>query len=172
MSLSPADIRLIIDALHESEWDQASIVIGETRIAVARNGLALEGGEATAAAPVAVAKAPAPPAPAPAAAALAEAPASPAPAAPTGSIDAAGSGAHMITAPSVGVFWCAPQPGAAPFVQVGERVEAGDTVGIVEVMKLMNSITTEVSGEVVAVHAQNASPVEFGTPLVSIRSDN
>lgn len=168
MSLSPADIRLIIDALQESDWDQASITIGETRIAVARNGLTLEG-----AAPAA------PAAPTGVAAAAQAVPAEPAPSIPAVEMpapeadrtDAAVPGAHVITAPSVGVFWRAPQPGAAPFVEVGQRVEAGDTVGIVEVMKLMNNITAEVSGEVVAIHAANSGAVEFGTPLVSIRAD-
>jgi biotin carboxyl carrier protein len=75
----------------------------------------------------------------------------------------------VITAPSVGVFWRAPEPGAPAFVEVGSRVEVGDTLGIVEVMKLMSNVAADVAGEVVAIHAENASTVQFGTPLVTIR---
>lgn len=169
MSLSPSDIRLLIDALQESDWDQASISIGETRIAVARNGLSLTG--ETAAAPVAE-----PPLSEPVAAVTPVVPAEAVVAAPapavTGSTDEPVPGAHVIKAPSVGVFWRAPQPGAAPFVEVGQRVAVGDTVGIVEVMKLMNNITADVAGEVLAIHTENSGAVEFGTPLISIRADN
>lgn len=168
LSLSSSDIRLIIDALQESGWDQASVVIGDVRIAVARNGLSLDG---------------AAPAPAPSAPAVAQAPAAPpvgAPATPPAAPPAASApepapasaGGHVVAAPSVGVFWRAPQPGAAPFVEVGSRVAAGDTLGIVEVMKLMNTISADVSGVVTAVHVANAGAVEFGTPLFSIEVED
>lgn len=78
----------------------------------------------------------------------------------------------MVTAPSVGIFWRAPEPGAKPFVEVGSKVAVGDTVGIVEVMKLMGNVTAEVAGTVTAVHVENAQGVEFGTPLVTIRPEN
>lgn len=161
MSLSPSDIRIIVDALQDSGWDQATVVIGDARIAVARNGLALDGGAAPTAPmpPAALVASPAP-APAPAPAPIPASAAAPEPAVADG---------HVVASPSVGVFWRAPQPGAAPFVEVGARVSVGDTVGIVEVMKLMNTVTADVSGEVVAVHVANAGVVEFGTPLVTIR---
>jgi acetyl-CoA carboxylase biotin carboxyl carrier protein len=165
MSLSASDIRVIVDALQASDWDQATIVVGDVRIAVARRGLPLPGEGATTApaptpAPAAVAQAVPATAtatqPAPTAARSVQAP----PAAVTG---------HVITAPSVGVFWRAPEPGAPAFVEVGSRVEPGDTLGIVEVMKLMSNVAADVAGEVVAIHAENASNVQFGTPLVTIR---
>lgn len=163
MSLSPSDIRIIVDALQESEWDQATVKIGDVQIAVARNGLGLPGEQNSAVS-----------APSPSSSALAESAAVPAPT-PAASTPAAPAPAavdgHVIESPSVGVFWRAPQPGAAPFVEVGTKVQAGDTIGIVEVMKLMNNISADVSGEVVAIHVENAGAVEFGTPLVTIKAE-
>lgn len=74
----------------------------------------------------------------------------------------------MITAPSVGVFWRSPRPGLPPFVEVGQTVAVGDTVCIVEMMKLMNNVASEVSGVVAAIHVENAEQVEYGAPLVTI----
>jgi len=76
-----------------------------------------------------------------------------------------------VTAPMVGTFYRAPEPGARPFVEVGDRVEAGDPVGIVEAMKLMNRIVTDVAGVVVAVDVVDADGVEFGQTLVRIKAD-
>jgi acetyl-CoA carboxylase biotin carboxyl carrier protein len=73
-----------------------------------------------------------------------------------------------VNSPSVGLFWRAPAPGAPPFVEVGGRVTAGDTVAIVEVMKLMNHVTAPVSGTVTAVLVENGEAVEFGQVLVVI----
>lgn len=167
MSLSSSDIRAIVDALQESDWDQATVVVGDVRIAVSRRGLPLPGESATGApvAPPAATAAAAPPAPAP----VAPAPVAPAPAAPAPVAPPAAPTGHVVTAPSVGVFWRAPEPGAAPFVEVGTAVQVGDTIGIVEVMKLMSNVAADIAGEVVAVHVENAAAVEFGTPLVTIR---
>jgi acetyl-CoA carboxylase biotin carboxyl carrier protein len=153
VSISSTDITAIVGALQDSEWDEAVVVVGDVRIAVARNGAGL-------AAPAPAA----PPAPAPAA------PPAPTPAPPTLATTVApvDASAHQVTAPSVGVFWQAPEPGAAPFVQVGSRVEVGDTVAIVEIMKLMNNVASDVAGVVTAVHVENGGTVEFGTPLLSI----
>lgn len=166
MELSAADIKLIVSTLQESDYDEAEVVVGDVRIAVARGGGRLAASSAApAAAEVATpAQAPAPP-PAPVASVTATEPAAPA-AAP-----AADPGDTAVTAPSVGVFWAAPEPGAAPFVEVGSRVAVGDTLGIVEVMKLMSNVVAEVAGIVSAVHVDNAQSVEFGTPLVSIRAE-
>jgi acetyl-CoA carboxylase biotin carboxyl carrier protein len=80
-------------------------------------------------------------------------------------------GIHEIVAPLVGTFYIAPEPGAAPFVRTGDRVEAGQTVGIVEAMKLLNPVSAEFGGEVVDVLVGDAEPVEFGQGLVRIRAD-
>lgn len=165
--LSAADIGQILAALERSSWDQAEIVVGEVRIAVGRGDLAAPAGSQSAPS--------APPQAAPAAAqsvpaATREAAPAVAPAVETTA--PAGEGDHEITAPSVGVFWEAPSPGAPPFVEVGGRVEAGDTIGIVEVMKLMNNVVADVSGTVTAVLVENAAHVEYGTPLVAIKTDD
>jgi acetyl-CoA carboxylase biotin carboxyl carrier protein len=78
----------------------------------------------------------------------------------------------VVVAPLVGTFYAAPEPGAAPFVRVGDRIEAGQTVGIVEAMKLMNHVTTDWAGVAVEVLAGNAEPVEFGQALLRIEAED
>jgi acetyl-CoA carboxylase biotin carboxyl carrier protein len=74
----------------------------------------------------------------------------------------------QIESPSVGLFWRSPSPGAPPFVEVGGRVATGDTVAIVEVMKLMNHVAAPVDGVVTAILVENGAPVEFGQPIVVV----
>ncbi|MFC4049898.1 acetyl-CoA carboxylase biotin carboxyl carrier protein [Actinomadura syzygii] len=74
----------------------------------------------------------------------------------------------FLRSPSVGMVYHAPEPGAKPFVQVGDTVAAGQQVAIVEVMKLMIPVTAEVAGEIVEVLCGNATAVEFGEPLFAI----
>lgn len=74
----------------------------------------------------------------------------------------------FLRSPSVGMIYHAPEPGAKPFVQVGDTVVAGQQVAIVEVMKLMIPVTAEVAGEIVEVLCENATAVEFGEPLFAI----
>lgn len=102
-------------------------------------------------------------APAPMAAAPAAAPAAPAaaPAAPAGNQKA-------VTSPMVGTFYRSPAPDADPFVEVGDLVEVGQTVCIIEAMKLMNEIEAEVKGRVVQILVDNSQPVEFGQKLFLI----
>lgn len=165
MDVSPSDIKLILSTLQDSEFDQAEVVIGDVRIAVARNGGQLGSAQLAPAKAATAVVAPAATTPVPTASAPAVEPASSiaavAPAAPSEST-------HTVESPSVGVFWRASAPGAAPFVEVGQEVSAGDTIGIVEVMKLMNNISAGVDGVVTAIHVENAGAVEFGVPLVSI----
>lgn len=80
----------------------------------------------------------------------------------------ADSGRVLVTAPIVGTFYQAPSPGTEPFVRVGDLVEPGQQVGIVEAMKLMNSVTAECAGQVCEVLAGDGEAVEFGQPLVVI----
>lgn len=75
---------------------------------------------------------------------------------------------YEVRSPLVGTFYAASRPGAAPFVRVGDEVDAGDTLAIVEAMKLMNPITAERAGRVVEVCVGNGTPVEFDEPLVRI----
>ncbi|GAA2846273.1 hypothetical protein GCM10010517_02930 [Streptosporangium fragile] len=81
------------------------------------------------------------------------------------------AGLREITAPLVGTFYVAPEPGAPPYVQVGEHVRAGQTVGIVEAMKLMNPVKSDLAGEVVEVVTGDGTPVEYGQALVRIRAE-
>ncbi len=75
---------------------------------------------------------------------------------------------HTVTAPMVGTYYGAPAPGAKPFVQIGSTVEVGDTLCIIEAMKMMNQIESDAAGTVVAILADNGEPVEFGQPLFII----
>lgn len=80
-------------------------------------------------------------------------------------------GLHAVLAPLVGTFYAAPKPGDPPFVAVGDQVRPGDTVGIVEAMKLMNPVVADVTGEVVEVCVADAEPVEYAQHLVRIKVD-
>lgn len=82
------------------------------------------------------------------------------------------SSSHAVTAPLVGTFYVAAEPGAPPFVQPGDRVDAGQTIGVVEAMKLMNPVVAGHAGEVVEVVAGNGEPVEYGQVLVRLRTDD
>lgn len=149
MSLTTKEIKQILELLEASEWDEAQVTVGEVTVTVSRNG-------AGSVAPAAV------PAASPVVTAASVAPAAAAP------VAAAAPGGHVVTAPSVGVFWRAPQPGAPPFVEVGDLVDPGKQLCIVEVMKLMTPVYADVAGSVTAVHVANGDKVEHGTPLLSI----
>lgn len=99
--------------------------------------------------------------------------AAPAPAAP-GASPAPESGRstedmHLVKSPIVGTFYGSPSPGAEAFVKIGGFIESGQTLCIVEAMKLMNEIESDVSGEVLRIFAENGQPVEYGQPLFGIR---
>ena len=105
------------------------------------------------------------------------APAAPAPvaapaAAPAGDIAPAPEPAeeegHVVSAPMVGTFYAAAAPGSAPFIQIGDRVKVGDTLCIVEAMKMMNQIESDADGIVKSIRVQNGEPVEYGQALVTI----
>jgi len=78
---------------------------------------------------------------------------------------------HIVTSPMVGTFYQASSPGAKPFVDVGQRVEAGDTVCIIEAMKILNQIEADRDGIISAVLVENGQPVEYGQPLFVISDD-
>jgi len=103
--------------------------------------------------------------PAPAAAAVAPAPE----AAPPEPAPATGEELHVIKSPIVGTFYSAPSPGTPSFVKVGDVIQAGQVVCIVEAMKLMNEIESDISGEVVRPLVENGQPVEYGQGLFAIR---
>lgn len=161
MALTPEDIRALISAFQTSDWDEMSLQYGDTRLDLTRNGHPPVGRQN---APLAAA--PAAPAAAPVATSAPVAPA--APAAPSGPTSVAHPDGQKVTSPSLGLFWRSPQPGAPSFVEVGQQVDAEDTVCIVEVMKLMNHVKAGVSGKVVAILVDNGAMVEFGQTLVVV----
>src|SRR5690348_16708688 len=86
-----------------------------------------------------------------------------APAAPESTADL-----HIVKSPIVGTFYSAPTPGAAPFARTGDSVQAGQVLCIIEAMKLMNEIESDVAGEVMRIFVENGQPVEYGEPLFAI----
>jgi acetyl-CoA carboxylase biotin carboxyl carrier protein len=99
--------------------------------------------------------------------------ASPAAAAPAAGAEAAAGpppGSHVLTSPIVGTFYRAPAPDADPFVEVGSRVKKGQVLCIIEAMKLMNEIESDVDGVIAEIYPQNAQAVEFGEPLFAIKT--
>jgi acetyl-CoA carboxylase biotin carboxyl carrier protein len=148
-------IKKLIDLLEESNLAELEIKEGEEVVRLSR----VPKGGITVAAPAAVHA----PAPAPAAAAPAAAPA-PAEGEPGSSLPAG----HVVKAPMVGTFYASASPGAPAFVKVGQQVKAGETLGIIEAMKMFNQIEAEVSGEVKAILVDNGQPVEFDQPMFVI----
>jgi acetyl-CoA carboxylase biotin carboxyl carrier protein len=101
-------------------------------------------------------------------------PSAPQAAAPAGSepiqpAPVAAADEHIIKSPIVGTFYAGPSPDAGPFVRVGDFVDAGQTVCIIEAMKLMNEIEADIGGEVARVLVENGQPVEYGEPLFALR---
>ena len=78
---------------------------------------------------------------------------------------------YVVTSPMVGTFYQASSPGSKPFVSIGQRVAPGDTLCIIEAMKILNQIESEVAGEVKAIIIENGHPVEYGEPLFVIDTD-
>jgi acetyl-CoA carboxylase biotin carboxyl carrier protein len=76
---------------------------------------------------------------------------------------------HLVKSPIVGTFYAAPSPNAKPFVAIGDRVEPGQVLCIIEAMKLMNEIESDVAGEIARIFVENAQPVEYGETLFGIR---
>jgi acetyl-CoA carboxylase biotin carboxyl carrier protein len=81
------------------------------------------------------------------------------------------SNQFTVKSPMVGTYYKAPQPGAKPFVAVGDRVRKGDVVCLIEVMKLINSVITDVDGVVDRIHVEDGQAVEHNQPLISIRQN-
>lgn len=77
-------------------------------------------------------------------------------------------GLYIVRSPFVGIFYRSPSPDAPPFVEVGERVEKGQTLCIIEAMKIMNEVESDVTGKVIKIYVENGSPVEYNHPLFAI----
>ena len=148
-------VKKLIELLDESGIAEIEITEGEESVRISR----YPQGVVAASAPVAAATAPLAPTAAPAASADGEA----APA-----LNAPEEDGYEVTSPMVGTFYAASSPGAAPYVQVGDRVNEGDTLCIIEAMKMMNQIESEVSGTIKSIRIQNGEPVEYGQTLFVI----
>ncbi len=154
-------VKKLIELLDDSGIAEIEITEGEESVRISR----YAAGAPVAAAPI-VTHAPAAPAPAPAPTpAPAAAPAAPAAEPAAESADEDG---FEVTAPMVGTFYSSSSPGAAPYVQVGDKVNEGDTLCIIEAMKMMNQIEADVSGVIKSIRIQNGEPVEFGQVLYVI----
>lgn len=165
MDLTHEDVESILKIIDAAEHlDEIEIVHGGFRLHVVRNG----GGGLRGAAPASFGAPAAAPRPA-ATAKPAEAPATPGAAKPVATPSHAPEGAIAIRAPMLGVFYRASGPGEKPFVEVGQRVRADDTVCLIEVMKLFNSIRAGVDGEVVKIEVENGALVEFDQALIYVK---
>jgi acetyl-CoA carboxylase biotin carboxyl carrier protein len=156
-------IKKMIELLEESGIAEIEIKEGEETLRIAR---VLPGQPTTT-----YLAAPMPPpllAAAPAAAVLAEAAPADAQVKAGGPLRA-GVGEHIVTAPMVGTYYSAPTPGAKLFVELGDTVEVGQVLCIIEAMKMMNQIESEKAGKVKAIMVKNGEPVEFGQPLFIIQ---
>lgn len=147
-------LKKLIDLVEESGIAEIEVTEGEEKVRITR----------TTAAAAPIYAAPAPAAAAPVAAPVATAPAAAAPAAAPAARDLS----NAQKSPMVGTFYRAPGPNAAAFVEVGQQVKAGDTLCIIEAMKLMNEIEAEKSGVVKEILVENGTPVEYGEPLFII----
>lgn len=155
MNLSFNELRELVDALNQTDIAELQLKSSEFELTL-RKPSALQPDVVMSAAPVA-----------PAAPVAAAAPPPPETAAPAASV--VDSSLVEITAPMVGTFYRSPAPEEAMFVEVGDRIQSGQTVCIIEAMKLMNELEAEVSGEIVDILVENAEPVEFGQALMRVR---
>lgn len=162
MSLTAKDVAEILQALEASSFDTLDMELNGVKLSLRRSGAVV----------------PASPAASPASAAFAGAAAT---AAASSTVRMTETGARApieappgttgVAAPLLGVYYRAPKPGEPPFVEVGSRVEPETIVGIIEVMKLMNTVRAGVRGEIVAIAARNGQLVEYGEALMFVRQD-
>jgi len=145
-------VKKLIELLDESGIAEIEITEGEESVRISRYPTG-----AHAIAPIAMPAAPVAQVPAAAAATPA----------PEAAAEPPANG-HQVNAPMVGTYYASPAPGAKPFVAIGSKVQQGDTLCIIEAMKMMNQIESEVSGTVVSILVENGEPVEFGQPLFII----
>jgi acetyl-CoA carboxylase biotin carboxyl carrier protein len=161
MELSEDDVLHILKLIDESKFDYFQLEVGELKITVSKGEPIPIAGAAN---PVII-----PSAPAAAPGATPKPVAAPAPSAPAAKAAVIPEGHLAVTAPLLGTFYVAPEPGAPPFVKVGQQVTEDTTVGLIEVMKVFNSVRAAVKGTIVEVVAQNGGFVEFGQTLFIVK---
>ena len=160
MSLTGKDVAEIARLLGESHYNSLDLKVGDFRLKIRRDGgggggrwVSDDEDETEITAAPGVEPAPADPPQA------------------TATANVAGAGEVDVPAPLLGNFYAAPRPGDDPFVAVGDRVEADTVIGIIEVMKLMNSVRAGVAGTVVAVIAENGNAIEKGDAIIRVKVD-
>ena len=187
MTLTPSDLRVLLAAFDDSDWSEMTLTLDGERLQLSKTGGPPVGSPEQGQVPGPHGHSPSTQTLSPSGSASlppaveAGAVGSPAEVAPVPAVEAAEqeaetllehvSGVHRVTAPSVGVFWRAPEPSAPPFVEVGQRVEATDPVCIVEVMKLFNHVQAGASGTIRSIEVDNAEMVEHGQTLFLIELD-
>jgi acetyl-CoA carboxylase biotin carboxyl carrier protein len=152
MSISHDDVERIVRLLEASQFDELHLELEGLKLDLRRRGAAPAASRATASAP-----------------SIAPAEAAAAPKTPSPAPVALQSGLIDVKAPMLGTFFLSPKPGEEPFVRVGGQVKADTVIGIVEVMKLMNSVSAGVSGEVIEIVAPDAQLVEYDQVLIRVR---
>lgn len=147
MAISRADVEAILAAFEASDWRSIQLKADGIEVALSKDGGMLPGASAASPPPPAL---------------------QPAPASVAATMD---DGSLAVSAPSLGSFYRAPKPGAAPFTEVGSRVAAGDDLCLIEVMKLFTSVKSPSAGVVTAILASDGDLVEHGQPLFRILAD-
>jgi len=149
-------LKTLIDLVAESGISELEVTEGESKVKIVKGAPAGQNQMVMMQAPAAA------PAPIPVAAAI------PQSAATESAPAAAEASGHVVKSPMVGTFYRSSAPGAAPFVEIGSSVKQGETVCIIEAMKLLNEIETDASGVIKQILVENGQPVEFGQPLFII----
>lgn len=168
--MNQKELKELIEFLIEKDISEFELERGDVKVRIKR-------GPEAAAAPSVVSVMPQMMAPAPAQVSARHPQPAPAQAAPSASappaaavVPAVEEELHMVKSPIVGTFYESPAPGAPAFVKPGDQVQAGQTLCIIEAMKLMNEIESDATGEIVKILASNGQPVEYGQPLFALRA--
>lgn len=162
MDLTHKDVDKILKIIDESGYDEINLEVGDFKLHVRKAGGGLNPAESAVAAPGSAVMSSAPTSAVALAAPVAD---------QSQQQIAITEGLVAVRSPMLGTFFRAPSPGAKPFVEVGDKVKADDTVCLVEVMKLFNSVRAGVDGIVVKIMAEDADPVEYGQVLILIEHD-
>ncbi len=159
MELTQDEVLKILDIIEKSNFDYMQLQVGELKLTVSKGNHT--GAVAPAATPAEAAAKPGPQ--------VKKAEPKKEPSAPQPKPAAAPVDGHEITAPMVGTFYAAPEPGAPPFVQLGAEIDEETTVGLIEVMKVFNAVQSRVRGTIVDVRVQNGQFIEYGQTLFVVK---
>ena len=172
--LTEDEVLQILDLVEKSNFDYLDLEIGDLKLTVSKSGVPAVPAAVSVTQAAPAAAVPAPPAPAaeaPAAAAPEPAPAPAAESAPAAQPVTVKEGTVPIPAPMVGTFYATPEPGAPPFVALGDHVDAETTVGLVEVMKVFNAVSSGTTGTIDEICVESGQFVEHGQTLFLVRPD-